>query len=85
MRSRSCRSRINPSEAPEQPAPIGDNPGDDRREVVNIRRNTPSVFDRLGRPEIYRRLGREALVDKPAEWENRNQSWLDHLLVNLIG
>ncbi|GMN30599.1 hypothetical protein TIFTF001_050672 [Ficus carica] len=61
MRSRSRRLRINPSEAPEQPAPTGDNPGDDRREVINIRRNTPSVFDRLGRPEIYRRFGREAL------------------------
>ncbi|GMN67536.1 hypothetical protein TIFTF001_036596 [Ficus carica] len=34
------------------------------------------------RPEtilIYRRLGREASVDKPAERENHNQSRLDHL------
>ncbi|GMN61366.1 hypothetical protein TIFTF001_030447 [Ficus carica] len=88
MRSTSRRSRINPLEAPEQPAPTGDNPGDDRREVVNIRRNTPSVFDCLGRPEIYRRLSREASVDKPAERENRDQSRLDHLqrqLDRLIG
>ncbi|GMN64342.1 hypothetical protein TIFTF001_033411 [Ficus carica] len=88
MRSRSRRSRMNLSDAPEQPAPTKGNPGDDRREVANVRRNTPPVFDRLGRPEIYRRLGREALVDKPAERESRDQSWLDYLqrqLDRLIG
>ncbi|GMN22636.1 hypothetical protein TIFTF001_045684 [Ficus carica] len=70
--SRSRRSRINLSEAPEHPDPTGDNPDNDYREVVNVRRNTPSVFDNLGRPEIYRRLGREATVDKPVERESRN-------------
>ncbi|GMN66099.1 hypothetical protein TIFTF001_035163 [Ficus carica] len=79
MRSRSRRSKINLSEAPEHPDQTGDNPDDDRREVLNVRRNTPLVSDRLGRPEIYRRLGREASVDKPAKRENRDQSWLDYL------
>ncbi|GMN58485.1 hypothetical protein TIFTF001_027583 [Ficus carica] len=88
MHSRSCRSRINLSEAPEHPDPIGANPDDDRREVINVRRNTPSVFDRLGMPEIYRRLGREASVDKPAERESRDQSRLYYLqrqLDRLVG
>ena len=88
MRSRSRRSRMNLSNAPEQPAPTEGNPGDGRRVVANVRRNTPSVFDRLGRPEIYRRLGREASVDKPAEREGHDQSRLDHLqrqLDRLVG
>ncbi|GMN53226.1 hypothetical protein TIFTF001_022362 [Ficus carica] len=88
MRSRSRRSRINLSEAPEHPDPTGNNPDDDRREVINVRKNTPSVFDRLGRPEIYRRLGREASVDKPVERESRDQSRLDFLqrpLDRLVG
>ncbi|GMN30718.1 hypothetical protein TIFTF001_041495 [Ficus carica] len=79
MRSRSRRWRINLSEVPEHLDPTGDNPDDDRREVINVRRNTPSVFDRLGRLEIYRRLGREGSVDKPAERESRDQSRLDYL------
>ncbi|GMN49655.1 hypothetical protein TIFTF001_018818 [Ficus carica] len=83
MLSRSRRSRINLLEAPEHPDPIGDNPDDDCREVVNVRRNTPSVFDSLGRPEIYRRLGREASFDKSAERESRNQSRLDYLQCQL--
>ncbi|GMN49779.1 hypothetical protein TIFTF001_018933 [Ficus carica] len=88
MRLRSRRSRINLSEAPEHPDPTGDNLDDDRREVINVRRNTPSVFDRLGRPEIYCHLGREALVDKPAERESRDQirlDYLQHQLDRLVG
>ncbi|GMN59472.1 hypothetical protein TIFTF001_028562 [Ficus carica] len=88
MRSRSRRSRVNLSEAPEHPDPTGNNPDDDRREVVNVRRNTLSVFNRLGKPEIYRRLGREASVDKPAERESCDQSRLDYLqrqLDRLVG
>ncbi|GMN48427.1 hypothetical protein TIFTF001_017594 [Ficus carica] len=79
MRSRSRRSKVNLSEAPEHPDPTGNNPDDDRREVINVTRNTPLVFDRLGRPDIYRRLGRKASVDKPAERESRDQSRLDYL------
>ena len=46
------------------------------------------MFDCLGRPGIYRRLGREHSVDKPAKEEDHNQSRLDHLqrqLDQLVG
>lgn len=88
MRSKSHRSRITHSEAPAQQAPIEGHPDDDHREATGARRNTASVFDHLGRPEIYRRLGREASVDKPTERESRDQSRLDHLqrqLDRLVG
>ncbi|GMN75006.1 hypothetical protein TIFTF001_053968, partial [Ficus carica] len=81
-------ARSDLSDAPDQPAPAGDNPRDVREEIANIRRNTPSVFDRLGRPDIYRRLGREVSVDQTAERENRDQSRLDYLqrqLDRLVG
>ncbi|GMN29028.1 hypothetical protein TIFTF001_044306 [Ficus carica] len=88
LRSRSRHTRVDLSDAPNQPAPAGDNPQDVREEIANVRRNTPSVFDRLGRPDIYRRLGREVSVDQPAERENRDQSRLDYLqrqLDRLVG
>ncbi|GMN38402.1 hypothetical protein TIFTF001_007643 [Ficus carica] len=66
----------------------GGNPDDRRRETVNVKGSTTSVFDRLGRPEIHRRIGRERSVDKPAKDEDYSQNRLDQLqrqLDQLVG
>ncbi|GMN38330.1 hypothetical protein TIFTF001_007563 [Ficus carica] len=55
----------------------GGNPDNWRRETVNVRGSTTSVFDRLGRPGVHRRIGRERSVDKPAKEEGYNQNRLD--------
>ncbi|GMN62593.1 hypothetical protein TIFTF001_031679 [Ficus carica] len=66
VRSRSRHSQATRSAAVEPPAVTGGMPSDRVRETVNIRGSTTSVFDRLGRPGVHRRIGRERSVDKPA-------------------
>ncbi|GMN54060.1 hypothetical protein TIFTF001_023183 [Ficus carica] len=88
VRSRSCHSQATRSVAAEPPAVTGGNPDDRRRETVNVRGNTTSVFDRLGRPGVHQRIGRERFVDKPAKDEDYNQNRLDQLqrqLDQLVG
>ncbi|GMN33649.1 hypothetical protein TIFTF001_041936 [Ficus carica] len=66
----------------------GGNPDDRRRETVNVKGSTTSVFDRLGRPKVHRRIGRERSVDKPAKDEDYIQNRLDQLqrqLDQLVG
>ncbi|GMN20723.1 hypothetical protein TIFTF001_043157 [Ficus carica] len=66
----------------------GGNPKDRRRETVNVRESTTSVFDRLGKPGVHRRIGWERSVDKPAKDEDYNQNRLDQLqrqLDQLVG
>ncbi|GMN60139.1 hypothetical protein TIFTF001_029226 [Ficus carica] len=66
----------------------GGNPDNRRRETVNARGSTTSVFDRLGRPGVHRCIGRERSVDKPAKEEGYNQNRLDQLqrqLDQLVG
>ncbi|GMN46311.1 hypothetical protein TIFTF001_015481 [Ficus carica] len=63
-------------------------PGDRVRETVNIKGSTTSVFNRLGRPGVHRRIGRERSVDKPVKDEDYNQNRLDQLqrqLDQLVG
>ncbi|GMN40212.1 hypothetical protein TIFTF001_009433 [Ficus carica] len=79
VRSRSRHSQATRSAAAEPSAMTGGNPDDRRRKTVNIRRSTTSVFDRLGRPGVHRRIGRERSVDKPAKDEDYNQNRLDQL------
>ncbi|GMN47479.1 hypothetical protein TIFTF001_016657 [Ficus carica] len=88
VRSRSRHSRATRSAAAEPPAVTGGIPSDRVRETVNIRGSTTSVFDRLGRPGVHWRIGRERSVDKPAKDEDYNQNRLDHLqrqLDQLVG
>ncbi|GMN38363.1 hypothetical protein TIFTF001_007585 [Ficus carica] len=64
-----------------------DNQADQPEENPNVRAGAASVFDRLGRPAIYRCLGRERSVDKP-EQGSHSRSRLDHLqrqLDQLVG
>ena len=96
VRSRSRRTRTAPHGVAEHqagprshPDDLADAgyPEDPHVDAVNVRGST-SVFDRLGGPAIYRRLGRERSVDKPAKEENRGESRLDHLqrqLDQLVG
>ncbi|GMN66517.1 hypothetical protein TIFTF001_035580 [Ficus carica] len=88
VRSRSRHSQATRSAAAEPPAMTGGNPDDRRRETVNVRGSTTSVFDRLGRPGVHRCIGRERSVDKPAKDEDYNQNRLDQLqrqLDQLVG
>ncbi|GMN69159.1 hypothetical protein TIFTF001_038210 [Ficus carica] len=88
VRSRSRHSQATRSAAAEPPAVTGDMPGDRVRETVNVKGSTTSVFDRLGRPGVHRRIGRERSVDKPAKDEDYNQNRLDQLqrqLDQLVG
>ena len=68
----------------------GDQPDDQANqpeENQNVHTDATSVFDRLGGPAIYRRLGRERSVDKPEEGSH-SRSRLDHLqrqLDQLVG
>ncbi|GMN67604.1 hypothetical protein TIFTF001_036673 [Ficus carica] len=72
--------------AAEPPAMTGGNPDNRRRETVNVKGNTTSVFDRLGRSGVHRRIGRERSVDKPAKKEGYNQNILDQRqLDQLVG
>ncbi|GMN47963.1 hypothetical protein TIFTF001_017147 [Ficus carica] len=86
--SRSRHSQATRSEAAEPPAMTGGNPDNRRRETVNVRGSTTSVFDRLGRPGVHRRIGRERSVERPAKEEGYNQNRLDQLqrqLDQLVG
>ncbi|GMN60010.1 hypothetical protein TIFTF001_029099 [Ficus carica] len=88
VRSRSRHSQAIRSAAAGPPAATGGMPGDRVRETVNVRGSTTSVFDRLGRPGVHRRIGRERSVDKPAKDEDYNQNRLDQLqrqLDQLVG
>ncbi|GMN22284.1 hypothetical protein TIFTF001_043490 [Ficus carica] len=88
VRSRSRHSQATRSAATEPPAATGGMPGGRARETINVRGSTTSVFDRLGRPGVHRRIGRERSVDKPAKDENYNQNRLDQLqrqLDQLVG
>ncbi|GMN69810.1 hypothetical protein TIFTF001_038854 [Ficus carica] len=88
VRSRSRHSQATCSAAVEPPAATGGMPGDRVRETVNVKGSTTSVFDRLGTPGVYRRIGRERSVDKPAKDEDYNQNRLDQLqrqLDQLVG
>ncbi|GMN19976.1 hypothetical protein TIFTF001_045266 [Ficus carica] len=88
VRSRSRHSQATRSAAAEPPVTTGGMPGDRVRETVNVRGSTTSVFDRLGRPGVHRRIGRERSVDKPAKNEDYNQNRLDQLqrqLDQLVG
>ncbi|GMN20414.1 hypothetical protein TIFTF001_043082 [Ficus carica] len=88
VRSRSRHSQATRSAAAEPSAATGGVPGDRVRETVNVRGSTTSVFDRLGRPGVHRRIGRERSVDKPAKCEDYNQNRLDQLqrqLDQLVG
>ncbi|GMN46340.1 hypothetical protein TIFTF001_015527 [Ficus carica] len=62
-----------------------DNPDRDRGEAEDVRRNATSVFDRLGRPGIYQRIGRERSVDKPTESHDRRIDHLQRQLDQLMG
>ncbi|GMN70209.1 hypothetical protein TIFTF001_039254 [Ficus carica] len=88
VRSRSRHSQATRSAAAEPQAATGGMPGDRVRETVNVRGSTTSVFDRLGKPGVHRRIGRERYVDKPAKDEDYNQNRLDQLqqqLDQLVG
>ncbi|GMN70838.1 hypothetical protein TIFTF001_055477, partial [Ficus carica] len=88
VRSRSRHSLATRSAAAEPPAATRGVPVDRARETINVRGSTTSVFDRLGRPGVHRRIGRERLVDKPAKDEDNNQNRLDQLqrqLDQLVG
>ncbi|GMN21561.1 hypothetical protein TIFTF001_043341 [Ficus carica] len=88
VRSRSRHSLATRSAAAEPPATTRGVPGDRARETINVRGSTTSVFDRLGRPGVHRRIGRERSVDKPAKDEDNNQNRLDQLqrqLDQLVG
>nr|GMN22729.1 hypothetical protein TIFTF001_047477 [Ficus carica] len=88
VRSRSRHSQATRSAAAEPPAATGGMLGGQARETINVRGNTTSVFDRLGRPGVHRRIGRERSVDKPAKDEDYNQNRLDQLqrqLDQLVG
>ncbi|GMN66700.1 hypothetical protein TIFTF001_035760 [Ficus carica] len=64
-----------------------DNQADQPEENPNVRTGAASVFDRLGRPAIYRCLCRERSVDKPEEGSH-SRNRLDHLqrqLDQLVG
>ncbi|GMN46953.1 hypothetical protein TIFTF001_016135 [Ficus carica] len=88
VRSRSRHSQATRSAAAEPPDTTGGMPGGRARETINVRGSTTSVFDRLGRPGVHRRIGRERSVDKPAKDEDNNQNRLDQLqrqLDQLVG
>ncbi|GMN63872.1 hypothetical protein TIFTF001_032942 [Ficus carica] len=88
VRSRSRHTQATRSGAADPLAATRDHPDNNRGEAENVQRNTTSVFDRLGRPGIYRRLGREHSVDKSAIEENHDRRRLDHLqrqLDQLVG
>ncbi|GMN70614.1 hypothetical protein TIFTF001_039655 [Ficus carica] len=51
----------------------------DRRDTINVRRSTTSVFDHLGGAGVSRQRIRDRSVDKPAKKEIDNQNRLDHL------
>ncbi|GMN20743.1 hypothetical protein TIFTF001_043160 [Ficus carica] len=88
VRSRSRHSLATRSAAAEPPATTRGVPGDRARETINVRGSTTSVFDRLGRPGVHRRIGRERSVDKPAKDEDNNQNRLEQLqrqLDQLVG
>ncbi|GMN49737.1 hypothetical protein TIFTF001_018895 [Ficus carica] len=88
VRSRSRHSLATRSAAAEPPAATRGVPGDRARDTINVRGSTTSVFDRLGRPGVHRRIGRERSVDKPAKDEDNNQNRLDQLqrqLDQLVG
>ncbi|GMN66784.1 hypothetical protein TIFTF001_035846 [Ficus carica] len=88
VRSRSRHSQATRSAAVVPPAATGGMPGDRVRETINVRGSTTSVFDRLGRPGVHRRIGQERSVDKPAKDEDYNQNRLDQLqrqLDQLVG
>ncbi|GMN65572.1 hypothetical protein TIFTF001_034643 [Ficus carica] len=57
VRSRSCHSQATRSAAAEPPAATGGMPGGRARETINVRGSTTSVFDRLGRLGVHRRMG----------------------------
>ncbi|GMN61765.1 hypothetical protein TIFTF001_030860 [Ficus carica] len=76
------------SGAAKPPVMTGGYPDNRRRDTVNIRGSTTSVFDHLGRPGVHRRIVRERSIDKPAKEEDNNQNRLDQLqrqLDQLVG
>ncbi|GMN32804.1 hypothetical protein TIFTF001_048206 [Ficus carica] len=67
VRSRSRHSQATRSAAAEPSAMTDGNPDNRRRETVNVRGSTTSVFDRLRRPGVHRRIARgPAIRDGPA-------------------
>ncbi|GMN32756.1 hypothetical protein TIFTF001_041783 [Ficus carica] len=79
LRSRSRHSQATRSGAAKPPMMTEGYPDVRRRDTMNIRGSTTSMFDRLGRPGVHQRIVRERSVDKPAKEEDNNQNRLDQL------
>ncbi|GMN44969.1 hypothetical protein TIFTF001_014162 [Ficus carica] len=70
---------------PEPFAAAEDNPYRNQGEAEDVRRNATSIFDSLGRPGIYQRVGRERSMDKPTESHDRRIYHLQRQLDRLVG
>ncbi|GMN33508.1 hypothetical protein TIFTF001_044803 [Ficus carica] len=79
VRLRSRHTQATRSVAAEPLATTRHDPDHHRRETVNVRGSTTSVFDRLGRPGTSRQWFRDHSIDKPVKEEKGNQNRLDHL------
>ncbi|GMN27168.1 hypothetical protein TIFTF001_040987 [Ficus carica] len=77
--------RQKPDRGSEPLAAARDNSDRDRGEAEDVRRNATFVFDRLGRPGIYQRIGRERSMDKPTESHDRRIDHFQRQLDQLVG